>query len=197
MPTAFSHAALAVAAGIAFAPKGVPARFWPVALGCSMLPDADVIAFAFGIPYGHFFGHRGFFHSPFFALVLSLLVTATLSREAELFSGRWCVYVIFLFLLTASHGIMDAFTNGGLGIALLSPVSNERHFFPWTPISVSPIGIRSFLTRWGWLALKSEFIWVWLPASILAIDRLDPDSQDCLAALMLDPDCRLLTSDCR
>ena len=169
MPSVISHAAVAAAAGIAFAPQGVPARFWPLAIICSALPDADVMAFAFGIPYHHHFGHRGFFHSPFFALMVSLFVTAFFFREEMLFSGRWFFYVVFFFLLTASHGILDAFTNGGLGIALFSPFSNERYFFPWTPIAVSPIGIKAFLSKWGWYVLKSEFKWVWLPACILTV----------------------------
>jgi len=169
MPSVVSHAAVAAAAGIAFAPQGVPARFWPLALACSMLPDADVIAFAFGLPYHHFFGHRGFFHSLCFALILSLIVTAVFFRETPLFSGRWFFYIIFFFLVTASHGILDAFTNGGLGIALFSPFSNERYFFPWTPIAVSPIGIKAFLSARGWSVLQSELMWVWLPVSILAL----------------------------
>ena len=168
MPSAISHAAVAAAAGIAFAPQGVPTRFWPLAIACSVLPDADVIAFAFGIPYHHYLGHRGFFHSPFFALMLSLCVTAVFFREEMLFSGKWFFYTIFFFMLTASHGILDAFTNGGLGIALFSPLSNERYFFPWTPIAVSPISIKTFLSKWGWFVLKSELMWVWFPASILA-----------------------------
>ncbi|MBT8367750.1 MAG: metal-dependent hydrolase [Deltaproteobacteria bacterium] len=169
MPSAISHAAVAAAAGIAFAPQGVPPRFWPLALICSVLPDADVMAFAFGIPYHHYFGHRGFFHSLFFALMLSLFVTSLFFREEMLFSGKWFFYAIFFFLLTASHGILDAFTNGGLGIALFSPLNNERYFFPWTPIAVSPIGIKAFLSKWGWVVVKSEFMWVWLPAFILAV----------------------------
>ena len=78
-------------------------------------------------------------------------------------------YVIFFFLLTASHGILDALTNGGLGIAIFSPFSNERYFFPWTPITVSPIGVAGFLSKRGWLVLKSELLWVWLPASLIAV----------------------------
>lgn len=167
VPSAISHAVVATAAGIAFAPQTVPTRFWPLALICSVLPDADVVAFAFGIPYHHHFGHRGFFHSPFFALILSIFVTVVFFREERLFSGRWVFYIIFFSLLTASHGILDAFTNGGLGIAFLSPLSSERYFFPFTPIAVSPIGIKAFLSKWGWSVLKSEFMWVWLPASIL------------------------------
>ena len=71
-----------------------------------------------------------------------------------------------LFLLTASHGILDAFTNGGLGVALLSPFDNGRYFFPWTPIEVSPIGVRAFFSAWGLGVLKSELLWVWLPLGI-------------------------------
>ncbi|MEJ2166975.1 MAG: metal-dependent hydrolase [Desulfobacterales bacterium] len=168
MPSAISHAVVAAAAGAAFAPQGVPDRFWPLAVVCSVLPDADVIGFAFGIPYHHYFGHRGFFHSLFFALILSLIVTVVFFREEQLFSGRWFFYVIFFFLLTASHGILDAFTNGGLGIALFSPFSNQRYFFPWTPIAVSPIGIAAFLSKRGWFVLKSELLWVWLPVSVIA-----------------------------
>jgi inner membrane protein len=34
----------------------------------------------------------------------------------------------FLFLAAASHGVLDAFTNGGLGIALFWPWSGARYF---------------------------------------------------------------------
>ena len=76
MPSLISHAAVAVAAGVAFAPRDVPTQFWALAILCSIPPDADVIGFSFGLPYHHAFGHRGFFHSPFFGLLLSNL-TAT------------------------------------------------------------------------------------------------------------------------
>ncbi|NIM12838.1 MAG: hypothetical protein GTO45_29905 [Candidatus Aminicenantes bacterium] len=52
-------------------------------------------------------------------------------------------------MLTASHGVLDAFTNGGLGIALLSPFDTTRHFSPWQPIEVAPIGIWAFFSDWG------------------------------------------------
>ena len=76
---------------------------------------------------------------------------------------------MFFFLLSASHGILDAFTNGGLGIALLSPFESTRYFFPWTPIMVSPIGIKGFLSRWGLLVIKSEPLYIWLPSLLLVI----------------------------
>ena len=169
MPTFVSHAAVAVAAGVAFAPRDVPNQFWPLAILCSILPDADVFGFYFGIPYHHVLGHRGFFHSPFFGLLLGALVVSVSFSSADIFSGRWFFYLIFFSLLTASHGILDAFTNGGLGIALFSPFDNTRHFFPWTPIEVSPIGVRAFFSRWGLAVLKSELQWVWLPCFVVVV----------------------------
>ncbi|UKM64900.1 metal-dependent hydrolase [Flavobacteriaceae bacterium GSB9] len=40
-----------------------------VAIFSTILPDFDVLAFKFGIPYEHPFGHRGFTHSILFALI--------------------------------------------------------------------------------------------------------------------------------
>ena len=168
MPTAISHAAVAVAAGLAFAPRDVPNYFWPLAVACSIIADADAIGFSFDVPYGHFFGHRGFFHSPFLALFFSIFVTFIFFRDTEIFSKRWFFYFIFFFFLSASHGILDAFTNGGLGIALLSPLSNTRYFSPWTPIPVSPIGIKAFLSEGGLMVLKSELWWIWIPSFLIA-----------------------------
>ncbi len=169
VPTIVTHTAVALAAGAAFAPRGVPDNFWSLAVLCSVLPDADVIGFAFGIPYGHFFGHRGFFHSPFFALCMGVLVTSVFLHGVEAFSRTWFLYLIFFSLISASHGILDALTDGGLGIALLSPFDNIRYFLPWTPIVVSPIGIRAFFSEWGLAVVRSEFLWVWLPCGVMVV----------------------------
>ncbi len=158
-----------VAAGITFAPRDVTNRFWSLSLICSVIPDADVIAFSFGIPYQHLFGHRGFFHSPFFGLLLSIFLVCVFLPDIEMFSKEWFFYLIFFFSLSASHGILDAFTNGGLGIALLSPFDQTRYFFPWRPIMVSPIGVVSFFGRWGLAVIKSELLWVWLPSFLMVI----------------------------
>ena len=86
MPSVLSHTEVAVAAGIAFAPRDVPDHFWSFAILCSIIPDADVVGFSFGIPYNHFFGHRGFFHSPFFGLLMSIFVVVVFFRHVEIFS---------------------------------------------------------------------------------------------------------------
>ncbi len=75
MPTIISHTVVAVAAGKAFVPKDVPTHFWLLSIICSIIPDADVVGFYFGVPYDHFFGHRGFFHSPFSTIRLPINTT--------------------------------------------------------------------------------------------------------------------------
>jgi len=164
-----THTVVALGAGEAFSPEDSPRRFWFFSIVCSIIPDADVIGFFLGIPYSHFFGHRGFFHSPFFGLLLSLFVVMVFFKNERIFSRRWWFYFFYFFLLSASHGILDAFTNGGLGIALLSPFDNTRYFFPCTPIMVSPIGIEPFISRWGLMVLKSEALFIWLPLLLMVM----------------------------
>lgn len=159
MPTAFTHALVGIAAGEAAGPYRRDLKFRGLCVVAAVLPDADVLAFAYGIPYGHFFGHRGFFHSLFFAFMLAggawlALKGLPLKERGFLFGA--------LFLSLASHGLLDALTDGGMGIALLSPFDPTRYFFPWRPIRVSPIGL-GFLSEWGMRALWSEVRWVWTP----------------------------------
>jgi inner membrane protein len=135
-----------------------------------MLPDLDVLAFSLGIPYGSPFGHRGITHSLFFAAALSGLVAAATRQVGLQMSVRVWFY---LFASIASHGLVDACTNGGRGIGLLIPLSAQRFFFPWRPIQVSPIGVSWFFSPEVWFVLKSELLWVWLPSGLVfAVARL-------------------------
>ena len=78
---------------------------------------------------------------------------------------------VFLFVAIASHGALDAFTNGGLGVAFLWPWSGERFFAPEAlrVIEVSPIGLTRFLSARGVMVLESELRWIWLPALALGL----------------------------
>jgi inner membrane protein len=60
--------------------------------------------------------------------------------------------------------MLDALTNGGLGVGFFAPFSNKRYFFPYRPIKVSPIGIAGLFSYGGIEALLSELKWVWLPS---------------------------------
>lgn len=169
MPTPLTHAFIPLALGHTLTDKKLPVKFWFWAVFCSMLPDLDVIGFSLGVSYGDFLGHRGFSHSLFFAFLLSSTVVLLAFRKHHIFSKRWWLIWLFFFGVSSSHGILDAFTNGGLGIALLSPFDTTRYFFPWRPFVVAPIGIRAFFTPWGKGVLLSELYWTWLPLILTLI----------------------------
>jgi inner membrane protein len=67
----------------------------------------------------------------------------------------------------ASHGVLDACTNGGLGIAFFAPFSNARYFFPGRPLEVSPLSVSRFLTADGLAIFANEMQWVWAPAAAI------------------------------
>lgn len=167
MPTIFSHAVAAVALGKVYAGAKMPARFWVLSAMCAVLPDADVIAFSYGLRSGSMFGHRGFSHSFVFALLVALLVVVLAFRKIPAFSKRWWSLTVYFFAVTASHGILDALTDGGSGVAFFAPFDSTRHFFPWRPIEVSPISLDRFLSQRGWEVMKSEIIWIWIPSLAL------------------------------
>src|SRR4029077_7470776 len=103
-----------------------------------------------------------------FAALLASAVMVTGFRRELPGLGRLSLW-IYLFLATASHGLLDAMTDGGLGVAFFSPFDNHRYFLPWTPIRVSPIGAGRFFTHRGLEVLRSELLWIWLPAALLAL----------------------------
>jgi len=78
----------------------------------------------------------------------------------------------YFFLATASHGLLDAMTDGGLGVAFFAPFDNHRYFLPWTPIRVSPLGIGRFFTSRGFAVLQSELLWIWVPSAVLLASAL-------------------------
>jgi len=131
-----------------------------------MVPDADVIAFRFGIPYAHMFGHRGFSHSIVFAALLATFTWLLLRGDDDAPVGGMRIWTI-VFLSALSHGVLDAMTSGGLGVAFFSPFSNHRYFFDWRPIVVAPIGVSRFFSERGFAVFKSEFVYVWLPSLVL------------------------------
>lgn len=166
MASAFTHAFFGAALGVVYATRRVPMRLYVLAAACAVLPDADVLAFSFGVPYGSMFGHRGFTHSLVFALLVGIATAALFFRNAP---NRRAL-AIFFTLATVSHGVLDAMTNGGLGVAFFAPFTSERFFFPFRPVQVSPIGVGEFFSDWGLQVIESEMLWVWLPtAFVLAL----------------------------
>ncbi len=170
MASAISHAAAALALGALFRWNRPPLRYWAAGVFCAVVPDADSIGFALGIHYGDLWGHRGLSHSLLFAALLAPLLAFTLFREdmrAGNASARKIRLCAYLFLAAASHGLLDAITNGGLGVAFLSPFDATRYFFPFRPVEVSPINVARFLRGRGLDVLASELKWIILPALAL------------------------------
>lgn len=163
MPTVLSHAAVPLALGLGLGPSAVPPRLMAAGAIAAALPDLDVVAFRLGVPYAAQFGHRGFSHSLVFAVAVAL-VGASCHRPLRM--GSLAAFA-FLFAAAASHGVLDAFTDGGLGVAFLWPFSSSRYFAPFRPITVSPLGAARLLSSRGAAVAVSELLWVWLPAAAL------------------------------
>jgi inner membrane protein len=166
MPTFITHPAVAL--GAAPCLRAVRRRWAIVLTGVllTMVPDLDVVAFRFGIPYGHMLGHRGLSHSILFAVLVSALA-ALFFRQPQ--AGRWLLVWGYLFVCAVSHGLLDALTNGGLGVGLLIPFSSRRFFFDIRPIDVSPLSLERFLGGRGLAILQNELVVVWLPAALLFV----------------------------
>jgi len=124
MASAFSHGVAAFGIGACFYRSGTPKRVWVAGMFCSVIPDFDVIGFRLGIHYGDFWGHRGFTHSLLFAALLASIVMFIGFRRVASGLTRLPMWVYF-FLATASHGFLDAMTDGGLGVAFFSPFDND------------------------------------------------------------------------
>ena len=163
MPTILTHPAVPLALAVGLGSGVIPPRLVAAGVIASIVPDLDVY-------FGHAFdasdtlAHRGCTHSLGFALLCGLAALAA----SKWLRARPFVAFAFVAIATASHGWLDAFTNGGSGIQLLWPFTGERYFMPWQPIAVSPIGVRNFISSYGLYVLYSEAKWVWLPAIVFA-----------------------------
>lgn len=133
------------------------------AIFSTILPDFDVIAFNFGIPYSHPMGHRGFTHSILFALLWAVILMLVLGRKNK------PIWFLVIFLSTLSHGILDAMTSGGRGVGFFIPFNNDRFFFPFREIKVSPIGISDFFSEWGMQVVFSEIKYIVLPCLLILV----------------------------
>ena len=103
----------------------------------ALLPDIDVVGLRFHVAYAAEWGHRGAAHSLAIAAGVGLAVALCAGWR----TGLLCAAVV------ASHGLLDSLTDGGLGVALLWPLSHARSFAPWRPIPVAPIGARMLSAR--------------------------------------------------
>lgn len=104
----------------------------------ALAPDLDVITLKF-VPYAHTFGHRGFFHSPFFLLLFTFLLCLLLFVGIKSLTRAKAAALFTIFsLATLTHPTLDAMTSAGLGVMLYYPWDLERHFLSWRPFVAPP-----------------------------------------------------------
>ena len=165
MASVFSHAVVGSGLGAAGAPSNrMPVRYWVALAVIAALPDLDVAVYPLGLNAPFILGQRGITHSLPFAAVFAALVVRLLFRDVA-WRPVWRRLWLVFFAAMASHGILDAMTNGGQGIAFFAPFSSARWHFPWQPIRVSPIGLTAFFSIDGLRVLQNELVWVWLPSA--------------------------------
>lgn len=146
------HVAVGLAAGRLHAgdrgPRAASALLFVL---LAWLPDADVLARRLGAAPGSPWLHRGALHS--------LLVAVLAGAAAALLLGGLgrsrLRMAATAMAVAASHGLLDAFTDGGPGVALLWPWSGERIFAAVRPIPVAPIGL-GVASAWGLRVLSWE-----------------------------------------
>ena len=163
MPSSFSHMAVPIAIAHVAGKRNVPKTLLKAGLAASMLPDLDLVGAAFGVPFDHALGHRGFFHSPAFGLSVALL---SLGGWRRLGPSRPMVFGVVFFSIL-SHGLLDAATHGSIGVAFLSPFSHERFLLPWRPIPAVPTDLARLLGLGGLAVIAAEVLWIWIPCLVL------------------------------
>jgi inner membrane protein len=149
-------------------PEG--STFWILSAMLPVIPDFDAL-FMRWIPYAHSLGHRGFTHSLTFAALLGWVASLACGRATDLFPGRKLGLFLFFFAVTASHGLLDALTDGGLGVGFFIPFDNTRYFLPIQPMPVAPIGLARFFSARGLECLTVEFFLFWLFALAILLYR--------------------------
>lgn len=159
MASLITHFVVGAALAIPAAESGILRTVlprWGIPVSCGLMavaPDFDAIAMrALDIPYGSFWGHRGFFHSPFFLILLAALLAATIARRRTV-KARIALTAIWAGA-AITHPLLDMLTDGGSGVMLLFPFSTNRLFFAWRPIHVSPLDLTAFFSRAGGILLS-------------------------------------------
>ena len=167
MPSIIAHAVAGAAlATAALSPRPVHRRVCITGAVLAAVPDIDAI----GRPFGNlaietlFGGHRGFTHSVVFAVLLGAIVAWGLFRAPQWTGFHRRLWVAFA-LAMASHGVLDALSTIGNGVAFWAPVSWAHYEFTWQPLGEIGPGPRG--RERAFAIVANELLWVGLPALIV------------------------------
>jgi inner membrane protein len=157
MPSSIAHASVAVLVSPLLERRWRTHRVIGLTAVAAAAPDLDAIGRPFGYGDVDFVGgHRALTHSVFAALVVAAIALAFVARTTE---ARDRVRIaLFVFCAVASHGLLDAFTTYGDGVAIFAPFSWYRWKSPWQPFG----------------GLWSEMLALWVPAALVYVLWLKP-----------------------
>lgn len=164
MPTPVTHGVVGIICTGAV-PQGVSkGRCAVVFATISMLPDLDLLGMLMGVHWLGTFGHRGITHSLLAAIGLGVMGAMAIRGVSEWEPGVQIRVVGLSVCVAASHGILDASTNLGVGVGLFMPLSDARVLLPVRPILVatSEMGLGETVLR----MMGAEVISIWLPLII-------------------------------
>jgi inner membrane protein len=163
MPSIFGHTAAGLGIALAFSEGRPSARLWATATICAVVPDVDWFGEFFHLPQA--LSHRGATHSLLAALCIAAAAMYLAFRPQLRSPRHW------MCLLTAalSHGMLDACTFGGTGVAFFFPFSGTRFFSLWQPIFVSPAPLNGRLLDWFLFSLGTEILWIGVPTLLLFV----------------------------
>lgn len=159
----FGHALAGLTLSAAFTRGRPPRRLWLAAMACAVAPDLDWFSHFADLPDGASLSHRGLSHSLLAALLIAALAMGLGFRHQLRNPWPWACLLAASF----SHGLLDACTFGGTGVAFLLPFSEARFVCAWQPIFVSPIPLNGRLLDWLLFSLGTELLWIGLPAGLV------------------------------
>ncbi len=169
MPTIISHAITSLPINLGLLGKINTKRIMILSIIFGLVPDIDGIGFFFGVKYNSFFGHRGFSHSFLFIAIAAIIFSFLAIPKIKIKSKKFLILFTNFFLIGSLHILLDMMTNGGLGLAIFSPFTNYRFFFPWRPIEVSSILPQHFLELNGLAVMQFELLFLIIPAIVLSV----------------------------
>jgi hypothetical protein len=115
MASAFSHAVAALSLGLASTDRRCLSAFGS-RVRCARFAGYRCDRLSFWYSLWRFLGSSRFTHSLLFAGLVSGTAAALLVRRGMTAMSDFALFA-YLFLATASHGVLDAMTKGGLGVA--------------------------------------------------------------------------------
>lgn len=122
-----TQAALGAAIGEAVLGKKIGNKGMLLGAAVATVPDLDVVLLPFFDQVQRISVHRGYSHSFFGVLVLSIVLTLIFSRWKKHADVGWQRWFLFSFLATVTHILLDAFTT--FGTQLFLPFSDHRVAF--------------------------------------------------------------------